>query len=224
VKDPGLADATRRAVRLWRTDGPARLASIALHLAASPLVEFGHLAFFARELDADAGWPKLPSGLEIRQAEGADLPGLVSAGRRDPALAEERFQRGDQCVIAVDPEGRIVHNRWVTVIPTPIPELRQDLCPRRDEAYFYDGYTRPEARSLGLDSAVRCYIFEALRRARFERVYSYVRGDNRPGLRAASRWQACVGELSFIRFRGVAAWVVSRHDADRSRSPWPDLH
>ena len=127
-------------------------------------------------------------------------------------------------MIAIDSNGVVVHSRWVTSIPTPIPELGMAITPGPHEAYFYDGYTRPEARSLGLDSAVRCYIFEALRRARFERVYSYVRGDNRPGLRAASRWQACVGELSFIRFRGVAAWVVSRHDADRSRSPWPDLH
>jgi hypothetical protein len=225
LKEAGLSDATRRAVRLWQTDGPARLANIALRLAASPLLEFGHLAFFARELDAEVGWPKLPSGLEIRRAISSDLPKLVSAGRADATLAEERFQRGDQCLVVVDAEGAVLHNRWITVIPTPIPELQRNIWPQRDEAYFYDGYTRREARSLGLDGAVRCYIFEALRAAGFRRVYSYVRGDNRPGLRAAARWQTAVGEVTFLRLRGLGAWILSRRDTGdpHSRSPWPEL-
>jgi hypothetical protein len=225
LKEAGLADATRRAVRLWQTDGTARLANIALHLAASPVLEFGHLTFFVRELDAEAGGPKLPSGLEIRRAVSSDLPNLVSAGRADSTLAAKRFRRGDQCLVVVDGGGLVLHNRWITVIPTPIPELQRNICPQRDEAYFYDGYTRREARSLGLDGAVRCYIFDALRAIGFRRVYSYVRGDNRPGLRAASRWQTCVGEVSFLRLRGFGAWIISRRDTGdpHSRSPWPEL-
>src|SRR5262245_44136203 len=55
-------------------------------------------------------------------------------------------------------------------------------------------------------------------------LYSYVRGDNRPGLRAASRWQVPVGELGYVRVRRVGSWIVSRSDADRSRTAtWPDL-
>ena len=221
-----LADVGRRIFRLWRANGSARIASIALRLATSPLLEYGRLVFFVRDLDDDRDWPKVPVAhdLEIRQANVSEIPKLISAGRADPTLAALRFRRGDQCVVVVDRGGRILHNRWVTVMPTPMPELLRDIIPRRDEAYFYDGYTRPEARSLGLDGAVRSYIFDALRAAHYERVYSYVRGDNRPGLRAASRWQAPVGELWFVRFRRVASWIVSTCDADGARvAVWPDL-
>ena len=221
-----LADVGRRIIRLWRADGSVRLATVALRLATSPLLEYGRVVFFVRELHDDRDWPKAPVShdLEIRQALVSEIPKLISAGRADPTLAALRFRRGDQCVVVVDVEGRIVHNRWVTVMPTPVPELLRDIIPRVDEAYFYDGYTRPEARSLGLDGAVRSYIFDTLRAARYARVYSYVRGDNRPGLRAASRWQMPVGELWFVRFRRVGAWIVSRSDADGSRATtWPDL-
>jgi len=222
--DPGLTDAVHRVARMWQTDGPARLANVALHLAAAPLLEFGHVAFFLRELDTEAGWPKLPSGLEIRQADRSDLPRLVSAGRVDPALAEQRFSRGDQCVVVVDPDGAVLHNRWITIRPTPIPELRRLICPQRDEAYFYDGYTRREARNLGLDGAVRRYIFESLRGAHFRRIYSYVRGDNRPGLRAAYRWQRCVGQICFLRLRGLRAWIIRREAGDlQDQGSWPEL-
>ena len=103
------------------------------------------------------------------------------------------------------------------------------IRPRPGEAYFYDGYTRPEARGGGLDGIVRCFIFDMLRADRFRRVYSYVRGDNKPGLRAAARWQVCVGELWFLRIRGCPAWVIRRRDAGatddsgRSRPEWPEV-
>jgi hypothetical protein len=221
-----LTDVGRRIIRLWRAEGSLRLASIALRLATSPLLEYGRVVFFVRELDNDHSWPKapMPDGLEIRQAHVSEIPKLISAGRADRTLAALRFRRGDQCVVVVDGGGQILHNRWVTVMPTPIPELLRDIIPRHDEAYFYDGYTRPEARSLGLDGVVRSFIFDTLRAAHYARVYSYVRGDNSRGLRAASRWQACVGELWFIRFRRLGAWIVSQCDADGSNAAaWPDL-
>jgi ribosomal protein S18 acetylase RimI-like enzyme len=222
-----LANAGRRVVRLWQADGSARLASIALRLAVSPLLEYGRIVFFVRDLAAPSDWPDASKsgGFEIRAAQLSDLSELVSAGRPDPALAEMRFHRGDQCVVVVDPRGRVLHNRWVTVMPTPIPEVLRDIEPRQDEAYFYDGYTRPDARGLGLDGAVRSFIFDTLRAARFTRVYSYVRGDNRPGLRAASRWQTCVGELWFVCIRRVGVWIVGTIDADDpgTAAVWPEL-
>ncbi len=222
-----LADAGRRVVRLWRADGSARLASIALRLAVSPLLEYGRIVFFVRDLTVSSGWPDASksSGFEIRAAQPSDLSELISAGRPDPALAEMRFGRGDQCVVVTDTRGRVLHNRWVTVMPTPIPEILRDIVPRRDEAYFYDGYTRPDARGLGLDGAVRSFIFDTLRAARFTRAYSYVRGNNRPGLRAACRWQTCVGELWFVRVRRLGVWIVGTIDADDTGTAavWPEL-
>src|SRR5262249_45310902 len=99
-----LADVGHRIIRLWRADGCVRIASIALRLATSPLLEYGRLVFFVRELDDDRDWPKAPvsHGLEIRQAHVSEIPKLISAGRADPTLAALRFRRGDQCVVVVD--------------------------------------------------------------------------------------------------------------------------
>jgi hypothetical protein len=105
-----------------------------------------------------------------------------------------------------------------------------DIEPRPGEAYFYDGYTRPDARRHGLDGLVRCFIFDMLRADGFNRVYSYVRGDNDPGLRAAGRWQTRVGEIWFFRIRGFRAWLVRKPAAGvntpgRSyETKWPVLH
>jgi hypothetical protein len=222
-----LPDLAHSALRILRQDGPGRLALIAFRLGVSPLLEFGRLVFFARELDDGPTGVEAPAGIEIRLAAVTDISQLVSAGRPDPRLASERFARGDRCVIAVDGAGAVPHSRWVTSIPTPIPELRMSIRPRPGEAYFYDGYTRPEARGGGLDGVVRRSIFDMLRADRCRRVYSYVRGDNKPGLRAAARWQACVGELWFLRIRGCPAWVLRKRAASErdhaSPSPWPDL-
>src|SRR5262245_17310095 len=111
-----LADVGRRIIRLWRADGSMRLASIAFRLATSPLLEYGRVVFFVRELHDDRDWPKAPVShdLEIRQALVSEIPKLISAGRADPTMAALRFRRGDQCVVVVDAEGRILHNRWVT--------------------------------------------------------------------------------------------------------------
>src|SRR5262250_1458794 len=71
-----LADVGRRIIRLWRADGSVRLASIALRLATSPLLEYGRVVFFVRKLDDDQDWPKAPVSrdLEIRQAQVSEIP------------------------------------------------------------------------------------------------------------------------------------------------------
>ena len=93
---------------------------------------------------------------------------------------------------------------------------------RPDEAYFYDGYTSPAARGLGLDGVARCFIFDMLRADKVERVYSYVRGDNGPGLRAASRWQSNIGEIWYVRIRGFRACMIERRRNPNGPSAGPD--
>src|SRR5215510_6177104 len=135
-----LPNLTHSALRILRQDGPGRLALVVFRLGVSPLLEFGRLVFFARELDEEPTGVEAPAGIELRLATVSDISQLVSAGRPDPALASERFTRGDRCVVAVDQGGTVPHSRWVTSIPTPIPELRMSIRPRPGEAYFYDGY------------------------------------------------------------------------------------
>jgi ribosomal protein S18 acetylase RimI-like enzyme len=223
-----LAKSVRNAIRLWRAEGVGRVARIVLRLAASPFLEFGELVFFVRELDAEASPAKPPDGIELRLASASDLDRLVSGAQPTRAIAQERFRRGDRCAIAVETDGVVSHSRWVTLVPTPIPELNMAIRPDPDEAYFYDGYTRPEARGRGIDYAARLFIFDLLGAERVRRVYSYVRGDNGPGLRAASRCQVRVGTIRFLRIRGRRAWIIERRDdagADHphSAAKWPTL-
>jgi SAM-dependent methyltransferase len=97
----------------------------------------------------------------------------------------------------------------VTTDRAYIPELDSDVVMRPGEAYMYDGYTRPDARSAGLDGAIRCFIFRSMREAGRHRLYSYVRGDNPVGLRAARRWQTSAGTVSFASVRGLSPRVRS---------------
>src|SRR5215475_5309698 len=74
-------------------------------LAISPVLEFGRIVFFMRELDM--GWPEpvsLPD-IEMRLGAPADIP-AIQAGRHDgkalSALLRHRFERGDRAVLAID--------------------------------------------------------------------------------------------------------------------------
>jgi ribosomal protein S18 acetylase RimI-like enzyme len=236
-----MAERLRKAAKVMRDGGPLRLCLMLLRLAASPVIEFGRVVFFLRELDGTWTTPKLPPGLEVGLAASSDLPRVVSDGRPDPQLPQlcrQRFERGDHCVLIKTDDGTVAHSRWVTTVATAIPELGMSIVPRPGEAYLYDGYTRPDQRSRGIDGVVRCFVFDMLRANGYKRVYSYVRGNNEPGLRAANRWQACVGEIWFLRVRGFRAWLISRRAADarsdaspslppasrdRAMAAWPDL-
>jgi hypothetical protein len=209
-----------------RHEGAGRLAMILLHLATSPFMEFGRLVFFMRELDGTWTAPMLPAGLEVGLASPSDLPLVVSAGRPDPRLPEQcrqRFQRGDRCVLIRATDGTVAHSRWVTTLATALPELGMAIVPRPGEVYFYDAYTRPDQRGQGIDGTARCFIFETSRAAGFKRAYTYVRGENPPGLRAAHRWMSCVGELWFLRIRGFRAWLIRRRDAGPTSGDAPPL-
>jgi hypothetical protein len=99
----------------------------------------------------------------------------------------------------------------VTLTGARIPELDMTLVPAPDAAYFYDGYTRPDARRRGIDSVVRAVIFEALRALGRGRVHSYVRDDNPGGLRAAGRCQQELGTVRYVRLFGSRPWLFGAH-------------
>lgn len=173
--------------------------------AASPVVDTGALVFFVRELDQ--AMEDLPAsrgaghGYRVREAHPAELE-AVRAGSdpgRAPETLRERFRRGHLCFVAEGPGGAIGHVRWVTPDPPWVPELARDLLLAPGDAYFYDGFTRPDARRRGLDGLTRTAIFRAMRARGFRRAVSYVRADNPAGLRAAARWQREVGTVRWVR-------------------------
>lgn len=222
----GRAGRSSFAGRLWRSvDRRGLLLTLALagRHAASPVVETGSLVVFVRDLDELPPAPEPRGAWTVREAAPWELESVAEAS--DPVHSAEslrdRFRRGHACFVAADGEGRVGHTRWVTSEPPYVPEVRRHLLLTSGDAYFYDGFTRPDARRHGLDGATRCAVFRTLRRLGFRRAVSYVRTDNPAGLRAAGRWQRPVARVRYLRLgrrrtrlfgaRGIAPLAFSRH-------------
>jgi SAM-dependent methyltransferase/ribosomal protein S18 acetylase RimI-like enzyme len=184
-----------------REYGLGGVASRVCHRAAAPIVKWGGISFFKRRLDGTvAPASPSPAGVFIRQLSISELDAILEGGDPDQdALAlAERFRRGERAFGAIDATGRLCHVRWVSTGRVHIPEIHRDILLRPGEAYFYNGYTRPDARRRGIDSLVRHAIFDVLRSEGFTTACSYVRGDNPAGLRAASRWQRPAGTVRYV--------------------------
>ena len=189
-----------------RDRGLRGVASRIFHRAAAPIVKWGAITFFERALDglaAGSGYPAA-SGVFIRQLMESDLERMLDGGDpdQDSGTLERRFRRGDRAFGAIDTTGRICHVRWVSATRVHIPEIDRDIVLHPRQAYFYNAYTRRDARRRGIDGLVRLAIFETLRSEGFTSVCSYVRTDNAAGLRAASRWQHPGGTMRYITVRG----------------------
>ena len=206
----GRVPLSRRLRADLEAGGPGHLIRHIGRKLASPLVEWGRLAFYARDLDGDLPLPPAPRGLQLRQASVADVGRLLYPER--PVTADglaERFRRGHLCFVALDAAGAAAHARWVSTDRAYIPELDADAVMAPGEAYMYDGYTRPDARGAGIDGAIRSLIFLRMHEGGFRRVYSYVRADNPIGTRAARRWQRFTGAVRYVRFRGGRPRMLS---------------
>jgi ubiquinone/menaquinone biosynthesis C-methylase UbiE len=195
-----------RAGQLLREQGPVGLFAGILRRLTRPLVQVGSVTFFMRGLEGDA--PSQPSSeFSVRQLRASDRDALLYGSESRWERLWPRFQAGHLCFAALDEQGRAVHTRWVTLESALVPELGMDFVPGPEAAYFYDGYTRPDARHRGVDGLVRAAIFEALRALGRDRVYSYVRDDNPEGLRAARRAQQPVGTIRHVRCLGSRPWL-----------------
>lgn len=190
-----------KVVRLLHQRGVAALAAGGFRRLRHSLVEMGSVTLFVRDLDREAAVSPLP-GFSVRQLRASDKEVLLHGSEACWETCLSRFQAGDLCFAAVDRQGRAAHTRWLTLSSARIPELEMDFIPASDAAYFYDGYTRPDARRRGIDAAVRATIFDALRALGRSRVYSYVRDDNPEGLRAAGRCQEAVATVRHLRLFG----------------------
>jgi SAM-dependent methyltransferase len=202
------ADVFEKTAAIHRERGVTGLASRLLARMASPVIKWGGITFFEKRLDSPCFNEPPASGFRARQFSPSDIDAFRTGG--DPtqnavALAV-RFRRGDRAFGAEDERGRICHVRWVSTTRVHIPEIDRDIVMRPHEAYFYNGYTRPDVRQCGIDGLVRRFIFDTLRAEGYAAVCSYVRHDNRAGLRAAKRWQRPVGMLRYVtplRFRPI---------------------
>lgn len=211
-RSPDPAAYLSKAATILREGGPLQLVLRTFQKLASPLVEFGNITFVMRDLNESLPEPRAALDLELRRASLADFESLLElshAAQSERAL-RERFRHGDLCFVAVDPVHRIVHSRWVLIGRGHVPELGMDLILRPDEAYFYDGFTRPDMRGRGIDGVLRHFIFSSLHAAGFNTAYSYVRGDNPVASRAARRWQKPAGRFWYLRLRGSSPLVIGK--------------
>jgi len=199
---------TDRIAQIRRDEGLRQLSSRVLRKLAAPVADWGGVIFFERVLNSDSA-SRGHAEFTVREVMPAEA-GVLEAGRDPSQTCDEalrRFCRGDRVFAAMDANGTCVHTRWVTTSPTLIPEIEREISPGPGQAYFYNGYTRPESRGRGIDGLVRNLIFSTLRSEGFTSVYSYVRSDNPAGLRAASRWQRRVGTVSYLRLARGRSFV-----------------
>jgi SAM-dependent methyltransferase len=206
---PALRGRLGRTGRLLREQGSLALGARLLRRVGHSIVEIGSVTFFERDLSAEVVARPSP-GIGVRQLQAGDRESLLYGSESPWEELMARFRAGDLCFAAVDQRGRALHTRWLTFTGAMIPELGLDFVPTPDAAYFYDGYTRPDARRRGIDAVVREYIFQALRERGRKRVYSYVRDDNPGGLRAAERCQRAVGVVRSVRLLGSEPFVLGR--------------
>jgi SAM-dependent methyltransferase len=191
---------------------PARLVQLVYRVGrrlARTVVRWGSVTFFARDLSGGPPAVAGHGGFHVREAAERDLDWLAVGANpaQRPLQLRARFRRGDRCFVGVDAAGRAAHVRWVTTHRAFIPELDCVIVLRPGEAYFYDGYTRPDARGQGLDGLVRRSIFHALAAQGGRTVWSYVRSDNPIGQRAAERWQSAAGSVGYVTIAGLRALV-----------------
>ena len=218
-----------KTARVRREVGVLGVISLGCHKLASPIAVWGGVAFFEKRLDERTAIDVISvPGFRALQMHASDMHILREGGdpTQNAAGLVERFTRGDRAFGAIDASGRVCHVRWVATSRVHIPEIERDIILAPREAYFYNGYTRPEARRCGIDGLVRNFIFETLQSEGYRRVYSYVRLDNRVGFRAASRWQQAIGTIRYVRVRRSTPWLTGisgatmpRLEASGSRPP-----
>lgn len=201
-----------RAAQLRREEGLWGLSWRVLRRLIAPVVDFGAVTFFERRLDDGAIDPA--AGAAVQEMTRADMARLITAIDPEQTIEDinARFRRGDRVFVAIGDDGAGEHTRWVTTSRTYIPEIDRDIVPAAGQAYFYNGYTRPECRGHGVDGRVRNRIFATLQSEGFTTACSYVRHDNRKGYRAAFRWQRPIGTVRYLRvFRGPSIVFGGRH-------------
>ena len=216
----GLVDRSlvysRQVQTAYRDGGPGHVAFSVAKKLLWPVCQFGYLMFFEKDVaaytvNAAKSSPVRLTLLEPREAGllAFSRPGTADIVRR----ANERFEKGDQCFVAIAPDNQIAHSRWVSTNDTYVPELEMSTRPRDKQAYLYDGYTKPEFRGRGINGAIRNFIFDTLKSQGIENAYSYVRSDNPVGIRAAARWQDQIGRVWYLRFNDADPYVFGRAKA-----------
>lgn len=201
---------SRQLQTAFRDGGSGHVAFSIARKILWPICHAGYIVFFERDLASYVSGPPNVASVRLTLLNRCDCA-LLAFSRPDDsrvvARATERFDKGDQCFVALAENNDVAHSRWVSTNDTTIPELRMKTRPRQKQAYMYDGYSKPEYRGRGIDGAIRNFIFQTLKSQGIENVYSYVRSDNPVGIRAARRWQTQLGRVWYLQVHEEAPFV-----------------
>ena len=195
---------SRQLQTAFRDGGSGHVAFSIARKILWPICQAGYIVFFERDLASYSSRRAKDSSVRLTVLERRDCALLAFSRPDDSRIisrAMERFDKGDQCFVALAPNSDVAHSRWVSTNDTRIPELEMNTRPQPHQAYMYDGYSKLEYRGRGIDGAVRNFIFGTLKSQGIQNVYSYVRSDNPVGIRAAQRWQTQMGKVWYLNFR-----------------------
>jgi hypothetical protein len=204
MKSP--AKILHRTWQLLRERGPASTFWLALRTLAAPVAEIGIIHFF--ECDLRRGLPQvrpLP-GIIAREAflEDIDLlDGIENASERK-ADAIHRLKNGERWFVGIDAaNGKLTNYRWVSAMPTLIPELRSNVVPKTGEVFIYALYTVPEYRRRGIDSFTRHYTYDLLyKTAGVTRVLATIFAGNYASLQASRQFLREIGKVWYVSIPG----------------------
>ena len=170
------------------------------------MLDFAQCAFSSHEFKRNYAKTEAPPQITLEASLHRRL-GQVNGGyefSRTEACLRQRFAQGDTCFVGAGHSGYVSiadGRRWAEA--RRFPSWREGYLDWTGRGYIYDGFTRSDRRVRGIDSAVRYFIIRSLTDATRLRCYSFMRGDNPIGLRAAFQYGKLIGKV--LTYASVAA-------------------
>jgi RimJ/RimL family protein N-acetyltransferase len=123
--------------------------------------------------------------VSIKEASVADLDKLKDIAEGNKLdIFKKRFERGEMCFIATSRD-KIAYYGWMG-----FGDEYEDNCQinvklnKKEEAYWFDCWTVPEYRKMGLHTAVTTKALIYLKDRGYKKVSSFITTKNAPSLKA----------------------------------------
>ena len=204
--------AFKRAASILRKSGPGALATHAIQAAG-----------LHRKLIVIGGWNALmPESAQIDiQCEQLDRAGINEylALRRDQPrdLIENRFERGEACLIARH-QGRMVGTNWCATRSTWIDYFSTELHLAHDTVYAYDSFVDPQCRGKRVADGMRRFRMHWIDQVGYRRAIGLIWPQNANSMHRSKRMaRNVVGELNHFR---AGPWT---HSASRLEGEHADI-
>ncbi len=123
----------------------------------------------------------------IKEAQSSDFDKLVDmAGEKKVDIFRKRFKSGAVCFIAIDRD-KIAYYGWMGFANEYEANCQIMVKLNNKEAYWFDCWTAPEYRKMGLHTAVTARALIYLRDKGYKKVLSFITVKNIPSLKAFDR-------------------------------------